>query len=558
MIGPDGGAARKPEHGMVVKQRSKRQTTLFRNVVRACRHRLRAGKVVDSSGAELTGRMLLARALGLRRLLRRHVLRPDERHVGVLLPPSVAAVVVNLALTLDRRVTVNLNYTLTSELINSCLAQAGVRRVLTSRRFMERVPLRLEADLVYLEDLRDKPTPIDKLAAALPAYVFPSRLLLRRLGLERVAADETMTVIFTSGTSGQPKGVELAYGNIASNAEAIRQVIDLRPSDVVIGVLPFFHSFGYTVTLWTVLMVNVKAAYHVNPLEGQAVCKLCRKQKGTILTATPLFLRTYLRRCSKEDFATLEVIAAGGERLPRELSDAFEQKFGIRPIEAYGTTETSPVVAANLPPRRARGDPDRLVREGTVGRPVPGVRAKVIDLDTGADLGLGERGMLWVTGPNVMKGYLGRPDATAEAIRDGWYVTGDVAVIDEDGFIEIVGRESRFAKIGGEMVPHVTVEEALTRLIGTDEEGAPRAVVVSVPDPARGERLVVVHTAIKQTPDEIRQGLAAAGLPNLFIPSGDSFVQVDRLPVIGTGKLDLKRVKEIALTAKPGSHVSAS
>jgi acyl-[acyl-carrier-protein]-phospholipid O-acyltransferase/long-chain-fatty-acid--[acyl-carrier-protein] ligase len=341
----------------------------------------------------------------------------------------------------------------------------------------------------------------------------------------------------------------LTFGNVAANLEAVDGVIRWRPSDVLLGVLPFFHSFGSTITLWSVLARDVKAAYHVNPLEGQAVGKLCREQRGTILTATPMFLRTYLRRCEKEDFATLEVVAVGGEKLPRDLSDAFQQTFGVRPIEGYGTTEMAPLVAANLPPGRAAGDHAILGKEGTVGRPVPGVRAKVVDLETGADLGPGERGMLLVTGPNLMAGYLGQPEATAAVIRDGWYVTGDVAVIDDDGFIELVDRQSRFAKIAGEMVPHGAVEDALGVLLGPGDGGAPRLVVTSVPDPLRGEKLVVVHTPWDAKPDDLRQGLAAAGLPNLFIPGRDAFVEVGELPVVGAGKLDLRRIKEMALEA---------
>ncbi len=537
-----------------MKQRCGNETSLFRDLVRACRQRRRGAKIVDSTGVELSGGELLTRALVLRRLLRRHLLGPEERHVGILLPPSAGAVVANLALALDRRVTVNLNYTLTSEILNSCLSQAGIRHVLTSRRFVERVPVQLDAELIFLEDLRAKPTAIDKGVGALQAYLAPARILLRRLGLDYVPADEAMTVIFTSGTTGQPKGAMLTYGNVTSNIGVVDHVIGARPSDVMIGVLPFFHSFGSTVTLWGVLTRDMKGAYHTNPLEAHAVGKLCRGQRGTILPAAPMFLRTYLRRCDAEDFASLDVVAVGAEKLPRELSDAFERKFGVRPVEGYGTTEMSPMVAANIPPERAVGGSEASRKEGTVGRPVPGVRAKVVDPETGADLGPGQRGVLCVTGPNLMKGYLGQPEATAAVIKDGWYVTGDIAVIDEDGFIELVDRLSRFAKIGGEMVPFAAIEDALLELVGTDEEGGPRAVVTSVPDPARGERLAVVHTPLEQTPDELRRGLAEAGLPNLFIPSANSFYEVDRFPVVGAGKLDLKRIKQIALEAAAGTE----
>jgi acyl-[acyl-carrier-protein]-phospholipid O-acyltransferase/long-chain-fatty-acid--[acyl-carrier-protein] ligase len=522
---------------------------LIGRMLAGLRRRRRREKIADSTGVALTGGALLTRSLVLRRLLRRHVLRPDERYVGILLPPTCAAVAANVALTLDRRVTVNLNYTLTPELLNSCIAQAGIRHVLTSRRFLERLPLELDAELVCLEDYREKPTLLDKVIGALQGYALPIALLERVLGVRDVLDDDVLAVVFTSGSTGAPKGAMLTYRNVCSNVEAVGGVLRVKPSDVVLGILPFFHSFGYTITLWSVLILDVGAVYHVNPLEAKIVGRLMRERRGTILLATPMFLRTYLRRCEPADFAALEIVVTGGERLPAHLADEFEQTFGVRPVEGYGTTETSPLIAANIPPSRAFGDSAEVAREGTVGKPAPGVRVKVTDLETGEELGPGGRGMLHVSGPNVMKGYLGQPAATAAAIRDGWYATGDVVSIDADGFITIVGRESRFAKIGGEMVPHGRIEEALMELVGPDEDGGPKAVVTSIPDPAKGERLVVVHTALAQSPHELVRGLARQGLPNLYLPSEDSFVQVEALPITGTGKLDLKGVREIAVKA---------
>jgi acyl-[acyl-carrier-protein]-phospholipid O-acyltransferase/long-chain-fatty-acid--[acyl-carrier-protein] ligase len=525
---------------------SSRPSTLCANAIRICRKRLRAAKVADTTGATLTGGELLTRALVLRRLLRRSVLAPDETNVAVLLPPSAAAVAVNLALTLDSRVVVNLNYTLPAEMLNSCLAQAGVRHVLTSRRFLERMPLELDAEMVLLEDFREAATKVDKIVSAAMAFAMPVPLLLRRLGAHKQRADDALSIMFTSGTTGDPKGAVLTHGNIESNVHGVNEIIHLASHDVLLGVLPFFHTFGYAITLWLALAFDIEAAYHVNPLEAQVVGKLCRDRKGTILLATPMFLRTYIRRCEPEDFSTLEVVVTGAERLPVQVADAFEQKFGLRPVEGYGTTETSPLISANIPPNRAPGDPTRSAREGTVGKPPSTITVKLVDLETGTDLGPGEQGMLLVKGPNVMRGYLNRPEATSAAIRDGWYVTGDICVIDEDGFIRIVGRESRFAKIGGEMVPHGMVEEALTEIVGHDEDGGPRVVVVSVPDLDRGERLVVVHTPLEQRPAELRTALRKAGLPNLFIPDTDSFVEVDELPTLGTGKLDLRQIKHLA------------
>jgi acyl-[acyl-carrier-protein]-phospholipid O-acyltransferase/long-chain-fatty-acid--[acyl-carrier-protein] ligase len=329
--------------------------------------------------------------------------------------------------------------------------------------------------------------------------------------------------------------------------QAIEQVVHLRPTDVVLGILPYFHSFGYTVTLWTAIATDIMVVYHFNPLEAKQIAKLARRHGATILLATPTFLRHYIRRCDVEDFAALEVVVAGAEKLPIPLSDAFEEKFGIRPVEGYGTTELSPIVSVNIPPSRSIDNFQSDRKEGTVGRPVPGVTAKIVDLETGADRGAGETGMLLVKGPNVMKGYLNQPDKTAEVMRDGWYVTGDVAMIDEEGFIQITGRESRFSKIGGEMVPHIQIEEVLNGLIGNDDENGVMAAVTAVPDAKKGERLVVVHKPIDKTVDQLRAGLSQAGLPNIFIPSGDSFHQVDELPILGSGKLDLRAIKEIAM-----------
>ena len=521
-------------------------TGLVVKAIHACRARRRASKIVDTTGADLTGGDVLIRALVLRRILRRGVLAESERHVGILLPPTAAAVVANLALTLDGRVTVNLNYSLTSELVNACIAQAGIKHVITSRRFMERVPLELDCDVVYLEDFKDAATTRDKLTGAFQAHAVPASLLVRTLGLDSVRADDPMTVMFTSGTTGDPKGAVLTNRNIEFTIDAVDKVIHIRSDDVLVGILPFFHSFGFTVTLWTVLTMDVKGAYHVNPLEAQAVGRLTREQHGTILLATPMFLRTYAKRCEPGDFSSLEVLVTGGEHLPVQVADEFEAAFGIRPIQGYGCTEMSPLISANIPPSRATAETQSGSREGTVGKPAPGIRVKLVDQETGEPVPQGERGMLLATGPNVMAGYLNQPEATAKAMRDGWYVTGDLATLDADGFITIVGRESRFAKIGGEMVSHLAVEEALTDIVGMAEDGGPKVVVVSVPDRSKGERLVVIHTPLEEQPSQLRKGLAEAGLPNLYIPSENSFLEIEALPFIGTGKLDLRQIRRIA------------
>ncbi|HVT26607.1 MAG TPA: AMP-binding protein, partial [Lacipirellulaceae bacterium] len=533
-----------------VTGRKQRTAALPRAMIRNCRKAMFRGKLSDSTGMELTGGKLLAAMMVTRRLLQRHVLAPDEKYVGILLPPSLGAVIANAALSLSGRVTVNLNYTATPEVLNTCIERAGIRQILTSRKFvqnpaMEKFKDSLNAKLVFLEDLRDKALRGDKLFGFLGAFVVPSPILDRVLGLHRIRGDDVATVIFTSGSTGLPKGVMLTHHNIAMNVEAIEQVVHPRPSDSVLGIVPFFHSLGFTITLWGPLLLDVRAAYHFSPLDTRTVAKLARMRGASLLLATPTFLRTYLRRCEPEELSSLEVVVAGAEKLPISLCDAFEKKFGIRPVEGYGTTELSPLVSVNVPPSRSKSTTIDL-KEGSVGRPVPYVSVKVVDPDTFEDLPLDTPGMLLVKGPNVMKGYLGQPEETAKVMHDGWYVTGDIAKIDTDGFIHITGRLSRFSKIGGEMVPHIRIEEAIQKILGVEENSHLNVVVTSVPDERKGERLVVVHTPLSLSPREICDRLGSIGVPNLWIPSTDSFLEVDSIPVLGSGKTDLKAVSDLA------------
>lgn len=520
-----------------------------RRFLRNCRRSMGRSKAADSTGMDISGGELLTRTLVLRRLFRRHVMAADEKNVGILLPPTVVGMIANSALAVDGRVAVNLNYSVkSSDIINDCIRQAGIRHVITSRRVMDKLDLQLDAEMVYIEDFKGKVTLADKLAGVAQAKLVPIRILERSFGLTRIAHDDLLTLIFTSGSTGMPKGVMLTHRNIGSNVDAFAQLLNLTKSDTLVGILPFFHSFGYTVTLWAVLMLEPKAAYHHNPLEARPIGNLVRKHAATILLATPTFLRSFIRRIAKEDFATLDVVVTGAEKLPKDVSDAFEEKFGIKPSEGYGTTELSPAVSCNIPPSRVTHTDQAASREGSIGKTFPGIAAKIVDLDTGEELGTDQSGMLLVTGPNVMKGYLHKPELTAEVIRNGWYVTGDVARIDADGFIFITGRISRFSKIGGEMVPHIAVEEAIVEAMGLGLDIDVLSIAVtSVPDPGKGERLIVLYTDLPCEPSEICQKLRQAGLPAIWVPSPGAFCRVDEIPVLGTGKLALKEVKDMAL-----------
>ncbi|MFM9059637.1 MAG: AMP-binding protein [Planctomycetaceae bacterium] len=517
---------------------------LQRRMLRACRSAARRLKMADSLGTRLTGRDLLVRTLVAKRVLDR-VLAPDEKMVGVMLPPTAGGAIVNAALALSGRVAVNLNYTSTQPILDVCIERARLAHVISSPAFLARVNLGLGDRLLDAGALKTQATLLDKAAAFAQAVLLPLPTLERSLGLDRIRPDDVLTVIFTSGSTGDPKGVVLTQENVGSNVRAIDALLHLSPGDVALGVLPFFHSYGYTTTLWTPLTLDPAVAYHTDPRDAKVVGKLAREHHATILMATPTFLRIYTRRTPAEDFSSLECVFGAAEKLPKEVCDAFEQKFGVRPSEAYGATELSPLVAANVPP--ARHVPGRPVdtREGTVGRPILGCRARITDREGVRDLPVGAEGLLWIAGPNVMQGYLDRPDLTAKVVKDGWYCTGDIARLDHEGFITITGRESRFSKIGGEMVPHLSVEEAVNAELGA-ADGELLAVVTAVPDPAKGERLIVFHLPTTHDPRDVVKRLGQRGLPNLWVPSADSFAEIPELPLLGSGKLDLRHLAEMA------------
>lgn len=532
-----------------VEMDKNRELIPARQFIRRCKSNRKVSKVADSFGLDLTAGETLIGALAWRRYLLREVLTPDEKMVGLLIPPTVGGFLANMAVALAGRTTVNLNYTLSDEVLNHCVKAAGLKHVLTTKAFLEKKPIKLEgAEWVFIDEFKTKVPSTDKYIAAAQSYL-PAPMLESLLGLTQIKPDDILSIIFTSGSTGEPKGVMLSQHNIGSNVDAINQLLNLENTDVMMGVLPFFHSFGYTGTMWLPACFAPKAVYHFNPLDAKIIGKLSEKHKTTILMATPTFLKTYLKRVEKEQFADLDLVVVGAEKMPLDLAEEFFQKFGVRPSEGYGTTELSPVAAVNIPDHRTADTHQKGTKLGTVGRPLPGVAAKVVNPETWEDLGIGHEGLLLIKGPNVMVGYLGHPEKTAQLIKDGWYNTGDYGKIDEEGFVEITGRQSRFSKIGGEMVPHILIEEHLTRIVENPESDDPtiKLAVTSVPDEGRGERLIVLHTSLEKTPAEILKELKDKGLPNLWLPSADSFAQVDEIPILGTGKLDLKGLKETAL-----------
>ncbi len=525
------------------QRRRRYMKPLTRLFLKAARRRPRKFAMADGRTPKLSFMDMLMKTVFLARRLR--PLWSDQKMVGILLPPSIPGALVNWAALLLGKVPINLNYTTSNEALESCARQCELKTVVTSKLFLEKVPLQPPGQTIYAEDLADKPQLGEKIAALLAAKLFPARMLEWFLGIAKPATlDDTATVIFSSGSTGDPKGVVLSHFNLAANVEQIEQVYHLHDGDCILGILPFFHSFGFTGTLCLPALAGIGVVFHVSPLDAQVIGALVSKYKVSVLLSTPTFLNSYARRLPAEAFGSLRIVLAGAEKLAERVAQSFEDHFGIRPLEGYGCTECSPVVAVNTYDFRAAYFRQVGAKRGTIGHPLPGVGVRVMDVDTGEPVGVDKPGLLYVRGPNVMVGYLNRPEKTAEVLKDGWYNTGDIATVDADGFLRVTDRLSRFSKIGGEMVPHIKIEEKLHELLEADGQVV---AITAIPDEKKGERLVVVHTLNEEGLKNCLEKMAKSDLPALWKPRPDQFVYVEKLPYLGTGKLDLRKLREVAV-----------
>lgn len=471
-----------------------------------------------------------------------------EKCVGLLLPPAIGSMAINIAALAAGRVPVNLNYTVGPETMEKICDNAKIRVVITSKEFLEKLRMKLPENLkvVHTEDIRDSVTPRERLHGMLRGLLLPVPLLERHLGRRRPARlNDVATLIYSSGSTGVPKGVMLTHWNVLSNMLGVVQIFRLTPKDRLLGVLPFFHSFGYTVAIWLPFGAKIPVSFYPNPLDARAIADVTRRDRVSIIFGTPTFLSSYSRRLIGGEFGSVRAVVTGAEKLRDYIAADFLETFGIEPREGFGCTETAPVVSINCDHFRETGLYQKGNRRGTIGLPIPGVSVRIVDIDTGEMLPPGNEGMLQVKGPNIMKGYHRMPDKTRESIVDGgWYVTGDVAKIDEEGFITITDRLARFSKIGGEMVPHIRVEQALQEALSLNEQAF---AVTSIPDKKKGERLIVLYTTSEKEARTACDALLKMGLPGIWQPRFADFLRVEEIPILGSGKMDLKKLRQVAI-----------
>ena len=513
------------------------------------RHPFRTAITDGLDHTSLARGKLLGVATALARHLRNHY---AEQRIGIVLPPGKGAVVANLAVILAGKVPVNLNFTSSRESIQSAQIQAGLKTTITARLMAKRLEdFPWTPEVIHLDQL----LPAMKPAIVcwwLVCLVTPARLLARLLHVPRHGDQGEAILLFTSGSAGAPKGVTLSHRNILGNVSQFAVLLDSPKDTVILASLPFFHSFGCTVTLWYPLIEGVPTVTYPSPLEVGKIAALVQRYRATVMFATPTFLRAYLRKVEPEQLRNLRLLITGAEKLPPELARAFEERFGLPVFEGYGLTETSPVISVNLPDPKPRAPGDSVQpasRLGSTGKMAPGIAAEIRDPVTDEKLSLHETGMLWVRGPNIFAGYLSDPVRSAEVLRDGWFKTGDLGRFDEDGFLFIEGRLSRFSKIAGEMVPHEMIEQKILAALKLEAHSERVIAVMGVPDEAKGESLVLL-SSIEIDSQQLRAALREAEVPNLWVPR--TIRRVEAIPVLASGKLDLGQCKELAATTADG------
>jgi acyl-[acyl-carrier-protein]-phospholipid O-acyltransferase/long-chain-fatty-acid--[acyl-carrier-protein] ligase len=506
------------------------------------------GRIIDGADdSDLGYDKILAAALAFSRLIREET---DQLRVAIVLPPGKAGLIANLAVIFAGKIPVNFNFTAGPDAVRSAIRQSGVDRFITADPFVRRVPTfpwPPNRDLIFIE--RAMPSLKKKIILwAVISKILPAKLINKFLKLDARCGNDEAVLLFTSGSSGEPKGVALSHRNVLANVSQFGSRLDLPAHSSMLGCLPLFHSFGSTVTLWFPVIQGVNLVTYPSPLETKRLAELIAIHQVDVLLSTPTFMRGFMKRVDSAQLASLKLVVTGAEKLPQSLSEAFNEKFGVSPQEGYGLTETSPATNVNLPDPADREQAVTIPssRIGTVGQLLPGIAIRMTDPTTDDHLTINQQGMIWLKGANIFQGYLGNPEKSAEVLVDGWFKTGDVGRVDDEGFLHIEGRISRFSKIGGEMVPHETIESAINKALGLDAESERRIAIVGLPDPQKGEVIVLLSSIQNTTIDctDLRYKLLEQGIPSLWCPK--TIIPVPEIPVLASGKLDIKRCETLA------------
>lgn len=450
----------------------------------------------------------------------------EKGFTGIMIPTSAGCAFAFLGVLLSGRTPVMINYSTGAEK-NARYAQkkCKFRTILTSRVLLEKIQCRPVEGMVFIEDIVEKISFTDKLKAAIMTRL-PFSFIAKYVHGGR--ADDDLVILFTSGSEKDPKAVQLSHRNIASNIASFSQVISLSDRDVMLANLPYFHVFGLTVNLWTPLYHGMTVVSYANPLDYKTLCSLIREKRPTLMVGTPSFLWGYLRKADPGDFESVRLALCGADKCPDALRSEFIEKHGITLYEGYGATETSPVIAVNTPEDN---------KPGSVGKVLPGVQVRIENYNSGETCGPGETGRIMVKGDLVMNGYFDDFEETSMRIRHGWYDTGDMGYLDEDGFLWHAGRLKRFVKVGGEMVSLVSVENVLEKFLQEDVS----CCVVELPDSLKGAKVVAVVTREIDEKKTLKQ--MAEHLPNIALPK--QFVVIEELPKMGSGKIDFRSVTDM-------------
>ena len=508
-------------------------------------------KIVDGSDdVTLPFSKILPVAIALSKYIREET---DKLRVAIILPPGKAGLIANLAVIFAGKIPVNLNFTASHDAVCSAIEQADLDRFITADPFVRKLasfPWPPNRDLIFIE--RTLPTLKSKIITwAILGKILPSSAIKTIFKIGKAKGDDEAILLFTSGSSGDPKGVALSHRNVLANVCQFASRLNLHADASILGSLPLFHSFGCTVTLWFPIIEGLDLVTYPNPLDTKRLAQLIAEHQVTVLLATPTFLRGYIKRVDPEQLKSLKLVVTGAEKLPDNLANAFRDRFGISPFEGYGLTETSPATNVNLPDPTAGDNQTTILanRLGSVGQLLPGVAVRLTNPATDELCELNQQGIIWLKGANVFHGYLDNQAKTDEVLTaDGWFRTGDVGRVDDDGFLFIEGRISRFSKIAGEMVPHETVEAAINKALGLDNEAERKIAVVGIPDAQKGEAILLLSSiagpALDQECIDLRYKLLEEGVPSIWCPK--AILPVKEIPVLASGKLDLKSCQDLA------------